>query len=285
MVANHRRRKVIDRVLKVVALACLVVVLVPLADMFYMFAYRGLELISVVRLMHTTGAAVPGLSNAIVGTAVITGLSGAIAIPLGIFGGVYMAEFSKGGSFSNGLRFAADVLAGVPSIILGYIGYVVFVESFGWGYSILAGAIVLSIVMFPYVFRTTDIALRKVPNGLREGGTALGGTKTTVINRLVLRFALPGIFTGVLLSIGIALSETAPLLYTAGFGSFEPEGLGHWFIGWPVAYLTGAIWTFYQQSSIPAEQDLAYVATFLLILIVIGLNLLTKVGLRRFSKV
>lgn len=284
VVANHRRRKVVDLVLKGLAAACLVAVLVPLGDLLYMFAYRGLEAISWARLTNNTGALVPGLQNAIVGTAVITSMSAAIAIPLGVFGGIYMAEFAKGGKFASGLRFAADVLAGVPSIILGYAGYVVFVVYFGFGFSILAAAIVLSIVMFPYIFRTTEIAILKVPLNIKEGAIALGSTKTTMINRLVIRFALPGIMTGILLAIQISLSETAPLLYTAGFGSFNPEGLSHWFVHWPVAYLTGVIWTFYQ-SPLPADVQLAYLSTFLLIVIVLVLNVVARIGLQRFSKV
>jgi phosphate transport system permease protein len=282
--ANHRNRKIVDIVVKVLAVACLVAVLVPLGDMLYMFAYRGLEVLTIPRLVDGTGSLVPGLSNAIVGTAIITSMSAAIAIPLGLFGGIYMAEFAKGGRFASGLRFTADVLAGVPSIILGYTGYVIFVIYFGFGFSILAAAIILSIVMFPYIFRTTEIALLKVPLNIKEGATALGSTKTTTINRLVLRFALPGIMTGIILSIGIALSETAPLLYTAGFGSFNPSGLQHWFVQWPVAYLTGVIWTFYQ-SPLQADVQLAYLSTFLLILIVLVLNVVARVGLQRFSKV
>jgi phosphate transport system permease protein len=245
-----------------------------------MFAYRGIEAISVARLLDTTGAFVPGLSNAIIGTAIITSLSAAIAIPLGIFGGIYMAEFSSGGKFASGLRFAADVLAGVPSIVLGYVGFLVFVLYFGFGYSVAAAGIILSIIMFPYIFRTTELSIRKVPANIKEGAIALGSTKTTMINKLVVRFALPGIMTGVLLSIGIALSETAPLLYTANFASYNPTGLLHS----PLAYLTGVIWTFYQ-SPLPADVQLAYLSTFLLILIVITLNVFARVGLRRFSKV
>jgi phosphate transport system permease protein len=280
VISNHRNRKVYDLILKGLAAACLIAVIIPLGDLLYMFAYKGLEAFTIARLLNRTGALVPGLSNAIEGTGIIAVLSGAIAIPLGIFGGIYMAEFSKGGTFANGLRFAADVLAGVPSIVLGYVCFLVFVLYFDWGYCALAAGIALSIIMFPYIFRTTEIAIRKVPNGIKEGAIALGSTKTTMINRLVLRFAMPGILTGVLLSIGISLSETAPLLYTADFASYNPNGLLHS----PLAYLTGVIWTFYQYP-IAADVQLAYLATFLLILIVLALNVVARVGLQRLSKV
>jgi len=281
VIANHRARKRRDLAVKVLAVASVFAVLIPLGDLLYMFAYRGLEAISIVRLTHNLGAPVPGLSNAIEGTGILLALSSLIAIPLGILGGIYMAEFAKGSRYSEGVRFADDVLAGIPSIVLGYVGFLAFVIFFGWGYSALAAGIVLSIIMFPYIFRTTEIAIRKVPENIKEGAIALGSTKTTMINRIALRFAFPGILTGVLLSLGIALSETAPLLYTADFANYNPTGLLHS----PLAYLTGVIWTYYQVSSIPADQQLAYLATFLLILVVLSINVIARVGLRRFSKV
>ncbi|MDA4136150.1 MAG: phosphate ABC transporter permease PstA [Thaumarchaeota archaeon] len=280
VVANHKRRKRIDLVLRWVAVACVLAVIIPLGDLLYIFAYHGLELISLPRLLGTPISSTPGLSNGIIGTGILTVLASAIAIPLGVLGGIYMAEFSKGGRFSEGLRFCADVLAGVPSIVLGYVCFLTFVIYFNWGYSALAGAVALSIIMFPYIFRTTEIAIKKVPAGIKEGAIALGSTKATMINRLVLRFALPGILTGILLSIGIALSETAPLLYTANFANYNPTGLLHSQLG----YLTGFIWLFYQ-SPLPQDVDLAYLATFLLILIVLTLNVAARFGLKRFSKV
>jgi phosphate transport system permease protein len=279
VIANHRARKRTDAAAKALVVACVVAVLVPFADLLYMFAYRGLEAISYARLVDTTGAFVPGISNAIFGTALLSGLSALFAIPLGILGGVYVAEFSRGGRFADALRFAADILVGVPSIVLGYVGYAVFVEFFGWGFSALAAGIVLSIIMFPYIFRTTEIALRKVPGNIKEGAIALGSTKTTMVNRLALRFAFPSILTGVLLSVGIALSETAPVLYTASFASYNPTTLFQ-----PLGYLTGVIWFFYQ-SYLPAQVELSYVATFVLILIVLTLNIAARLGLSRFSKV
>ena len=280
VVANHRARRRNDTIAKVLAAACALAILIPLGDLLGMFAMRGIEAISIARLLHNPLGSPPGLSNAITGTAILTVLSGAISIPLGIFGGVYMAEFSKGGKFSEGLRFAADVLAGVPSIVLGYVCYLVFVRFFNYGYSAMAAAIALSIIMFPYVFRTTEIAIRKVPESIKEGAIALGSTKTTMINRLVLRFAMPSILTGILLSVGISLSETAPLLYTANFANYNPTGLFHS----QLAYLTGVIWTFYQ-SPLPADVQLAYVSAFLLIVIVLGLNVVARIGLKRFSKI
>ena len=280
VIANHRRRQAMQKVYKGLAVVCVVAVIVPLGDLLYMFAYRGIEAISFVRVFHGLNSTTPGIANAIDGTLILVAFSSLIAIPLGILSGVYMAEFARGSRFSEGVRFAADVLAGIPSIVLGYVGFLALVVYLGLGYSATAAAIILSIIMFPYIFRTTEIAINKVPQGIKEGAIALGSTKTTMINRLVLRFAMPGILTGVLLSLGISLSETAPLLYTASFANYNPTGLVHS----PLAYLTGVIWTFYQ-SPVPAQVQLAYVATFLLILVVLCLNVVARLGLRRFARV
>lgn len=280
VIANHNRRKLTQLVVKVLVVVCVLAVLIPLADMLGMFLYKGALYISIPRLLNNLGNVHPGLSNAIQGTAILLALSSSIAIPLGVFGGIYMAEFAKGSRYSEGVRFVADVLAGAPSIVLGYVGFLALVLFFNFGYSAVAAAIVLSIIMFPYVFRTTEIAILKVPNSIKEGATALGSTKTTTINRLVLRFALPSILTGILLAMSISLSETAPLLYTAGFANYPPTGLFHS----PLAYLTGVIWTFYT-SPVVAFQQLGYVATLLLIVTVVILNVFARVGLRRFSRI
>jgi len=278
--ANHRLRKAKNLILTGLCVASIVAVLVPLGDMLYMFAYRGIEYISLARLEGSPITKIPGIGNAIVGTGILTAVSSAIAIPLGVLGGIYMAEFSNGSKLAEGLRFAADVLAGVPSIVLGYVCFLALVIYLNFGYSVMAAGIALSIIMFPYIFRTTEIAIQRVPSSIKEGAIALGSTKTTMVNRLVVRFAMPGILTGILLAMGISLSETAPLLYTANFANYNPTGLFHSQVG----YLTGVIYLFYT-SNIPFDVQLSYVACFLLIMIVLALNVVARVGLKRFSKV
>ncbi|HVC27366.1 MAG TPA: phosphate ABC transporter permease PstA [Nitrososphaerales archaeon] len=273
------------RIVEVLAVLCILAVLLPLGDMIYMFAYRGLQVISIPKLTTITVGSASfvsgGLANAIAGTALLISLAAAITIPIGVLGGVYMSEFSNDSRLSEGLRFAADIMAGNSSIVLGYVGYLVFVLYFGWGYSAAAGALTLSILMFPYVFRTTELALRKVPASIREAAIALGSTKTTMINRLVLRFALPGILTGIILAVGIGLSETAPLLYTALFSNYLPSGaLFHE----PIGYLTYVVYVYSQLPSNGAH-DLAYLSSFLLISAVLVINVVARVGLRKLSKV
>ena len=266
--------------MQALCVAAVVAVLIPLGDMLYKFTYRGIQIISIPRLVNNPLATTPGIGNMIEGSFILLAISAAIAIPLGVLGGIYMAEFSTGGRFTEGLRFAADVLAGVPSIVLGYVCFLALVTFLNFGYSPMAAGISLAIIMFPYIFRTTEIAIARVPQSIREGAIALGSTKTIMINKLVFRFAFPGILTGILLALGISLSETAPLLYTANFANYAPTSLFHSQLG----YLTGVIYLFYT-SNLPQYVQLAYLATFLLIMIVLALNVVARVGLKRFSKV
>lgn len=282
---NNRIRKLKWRIIAFLAVLSVIVVLYPLLDMLYLFAYKGLTLISLARLTQTTtggtGVGNAGLANAIAGSALIIGMSSLFAVPLGVLSGIYLAEFAgERDRYAGMVRFVSDVLAGVPSIILGYAGFFVFVLYFGWWFSAVAASLTLAILMLPYILRTTDVALRKVPDSIREGAYALGSSKTDMINRLNLRIALPGIVTGILLSISISVGETAPLLYTASFSNYLPSALFHS----PVGYLTYVVWT-YSQLPFAQANDLAYLAAFLLMLIVVLINLVARVGMRRFMKI
>jgi phosphate transport system permease protein len=282
--SNFLLRKVKDRSIKILSILATVLVLYPLLDMLFMFAYKGALAISIARLTESTVGSVTigggGLGNAIQGSLLLIGLSALFAVPIGILGGVYLAEFSNNNRFSELVRFFADVLAGVPSIVLGYVGFLLLVLYLGWGYSALAAAITLAVLMFPYILRTTELSMRRVPASIREAAIALGSTKTDMINRLTLRFAMPGILTGVLIAISISVGETAPLLYTASFSNYSPVALLHA----PVGYLTYIVWTF---SQLPGQDalNLAYLAAFLLILFVMLINVVARIGLKRFSRV
>jgi phosphate transport system permease protein len=278
VISNYRNRKITNNLIKLFSLVSVLLVLYPVFDILYMFAYKGVLLLSIQTFTETTLAG--GLSNAILGTIIIIGLSAGIAIPLGVFGGIYMAEFSDRSKYASVVRFVSDVLAGLPSIVVGYFGFLALVLYFNWGFSPMAAGITLSILMLPYIIRTTELSLRKVPSTIREAAIALGSSKSQMVNRLTLRFAMPGILTGILISVGIALSETAPLLYTAGFSNYQPCGLC---FHSQTAYLTGIIYTFYTTPT--AEfQNMAYLAAFLLILTVLLINVFARSLLRRFSK-
>jgi phosphate transport system permease protein len=208
-----------------------------------------------------------GLLNAIQGTLVIMAGVLVLAGTLGVAGGVYLAEFCPAGRGQSLLRGASEVLSGVPSIVLGYIGYSILVVEFHWGFSLAAALIVLTVLVIPYIVKTTEVAIRNVPTSYREGAEALGMAPGYVLRRLVLRPALPGIVTGLIVAVAIAMGETAPLLYTAGWSTRAPTfALTHS----PVGYLTYAVWTFYNEPYDSAHQ-LAHEAALLLVVLVLVL--------------
>src|SRR6202453_2168012 len=194
----------------------------------------------------TTG----GLENAIIGTLILMLGVLIIAARTGVLAGIHLAELSKprrNGKASGGLlRTASDVLSGFPSIVLGYCGYVALVIGLGWGFSLLPAVIILSIMVIPYIAKSTESALRQVPDNYREGAAALGMSMGYSLRKVVLKTALPGIVTGLLLALAIASGETAPLIYTAGFSNTVPHSLIH-SEGFP--YLTYPVFTFYNQPS------------------------------------
>lgn len=282
VIFRYRLRRALDWVLIGATTLAVGLVLYPLLNILSTFFYKGALAISIPRLTQLTYQ--NGLANAISGTLLLTLISASAAIPLGVLGGVYLAEFTGPGRLSNyysGLvRFVNDILAGVPSILLGYVGFLILVVKFGWGFSPLAGGLVLAVLMLPYIVKTTELSLRKVPSSLRESAMSLGATKTQLVNRLSLPLAAPGILTGILIAMSISVGETAALIYTAGSSDYNPCGL----INCRVNFLTSVVYNSAQVSS-PDSQNLAYLATFILITIVIALNLIARVGLRRLSKV
>lgn len=166
------------------------------------------------------------LMPSIITTIAITLMSLLIAVPLGIFSAIYLVEYAKrGNKLVSVIRMAAETLSGIPSIVYGLFGMIFFVTTLGWGYSLLAGVLTISIMILPLIIRTTEEALKTVPDSFREGSFGLGAGKLRTVFVIVLPSAVPGILAGVILAIGRIVGETAALMYTAGTVTDMPKGL------------------------------------------------------------
>jgi phosphate transport system permease protein len=234
-------------------------------------------------LTNPTKGTTGGLENAILGTLILMGGVLILAGSIGVMAGIHLAELAKprrSGKQSGGfLRTCSDVLSGFPSIVLGYCGYVALVVGLHWGFSLLPALIILSIMVIPYIAKSTESALRQVPDNYREGAAALGMSMGYSMRKVVLKTALPGIVTGLLIALAIAIGETAPLIYTANFTDAIPS-LIHT-EGFP--YLTYAVYTFYNQPGAQAH-NLAYDAALLLVIIVLVLLIVSRIMVARTQR-
>ncbi len=276
MSARRTRRKVGSFVGWGFAWLGAALVLFGLIDMLATVLWKGVASFHWSMLTHVTSGIAGGLQNAILGTLLLIGVSIVIAAPLGILGAVYVAEFAHS-KIAIVVRFLTEVLSGVPSIVIGYFGYLLMVLQWGWGFSPLAGGIALTVMMLPYILRTTESSLLQVPLTQREAAWALGMTKFQAISRVLWRPVAGNIATGVLMAIAIGMGETAPLLYTAEWNSFNPTLQ---MLHQPVGYLTYVVWT-YVDEPYPQAQGLAYSAAFVLVMLVLLIHIVVRVFIRR----
>lgn len=235
---------------------------------------RGYSAISVKVITHITEGTGGGLLNAIEGTGLLALGGVLLAVPPGLAAGIYLAEYDDG-RMAPVIRFLADVLVGVPSIVIGYFGYVTMVVDLGWKFSVLAGSVALAIISLPYICRTSEMAIRQVPRSLREAAYALGAGDGRVAMSICVPIALPGVLTGILLALAISVGETAPLLYTAGWSNYL--WTGH-FTNEPIGYLTYAIWAFITEPFSGAHA-LAYAAAFFVTVFVLVISILSRLVL------
>lgn len=227
----------------------------------------------------TTGVG-GGLLNTIAGTFVLMLGVGVLVSVVGIGTGLFLSEMAGPGRLTAVLRSASEVLSGVPSIVFGYTGYVALVVGLHWGFSLMAALIVLSFLVVPYVAKSTEIALNQVPVAYREGAEALGMAKTHLLRRIVLKSAIPGMATGVIVALAISVGETAPLLYTAGFSNNYPSAS---LVHAPVPYLTYATFTFWDQPT-QSLRNLSFDSSLLLLALVLLLVLLSRLVVRASQK-
>jgi phosphate transport system permease protein len=252
-----------------VAVLCGAIVL--LLSIFAFVAVRGIPALKPSIFFTVTSGIAGGLANAITGTFLLVTLAVIMVTIVGIGTSIWSVEFAS--PFGRRvIRFSIDVLSGVPSIVIGYFLYVALVQIAGWGFSLFAGSLALTIFMLPYVTRASDLALSNVPVTLREGAVALGARPATVLLSISFPYAVPGILTGLLVAIGIGLGETAPLIYTAGWSNYMPSlHMTHA----PVGYLTYVVWTYISQP-FAESHALAYAAAALLMILVFCTNLVAR---------
>lgn len=253
-----------------------VVAVIPLFLVLIYVLIQGGRLLSLqmlTQLPPAPGLEGGGIGNAILGTILVTLIASLIAIPVGVGGGVYLSEYAQNGWFSRFVRFGNDVLAGVPSIICGVFIYSLIVTTrifFDQSFSAMAGGIALSVLMLPTVIKTTYEGLMLVPQELRWGAYGVGASRFVTITRITLPAAFTPIATGVVLGIARAAGETAPLIFTALFSPFWPEGLFN-----PIATMSVLIFNF---AIMPyeAQNELAWAASFVLVIMILGANLLAR---------
>jgi phosphate transport system permease protein len=262
-----------------VSVLALGVALTILGAIFWFVLARGLPALHPQVFTTVTSGIAGGLENAILGTLMLVLLGVIMVAVIGFGTGIWLSSYASPKPREL-VRLLTDVLAGVPSIVVGYFGYILLVKIAGWQFSLAGGAIALTIIMLPYVVRGTDLALEAVPRELREGGFALGATYTTVLLTISWPYALPSVLTMLLLATGIALGETAPLIYTAGWSNYMPTWqLTHA----PVPYLTYVIWVFIG-TPFQKSHELAYAAAAILMLMIVVTNVLARSWLESMAR-
>src|SRR5262245_12583267 len=270
----YRPRTLINIVLSGLVTFMTFVALIPLFAVLWMLIWRGGQKLSLSLFNQLPPAPLEqggGFGNAVVGTLVMVGLAALISVPLGVFTGVFLAEAKKS-KLAELVRFAAKVLTGFPSILAGVFAYGAVVLTMG-GFSAVAGAIALSILMVPTIILTSESAIAMVPAKMKEASIGMGATSAQTVWMVLLPTAMPGILTGIMLAVARAAGETAPLLFTALFSNYWLTAGGRINLMQPTASLAVLIYNF---SGMPFEnhRELAWAAAFVLVLIVLVFNLI-----------
>jgi len=286
IVKNLRRKKPLDMALFL--LVCLASVL-TIGFMLFIIGYivvKGAPYLtpSLFALKYTSENV--SLFPPLVNTVTMTLLSLLIAVPFGIFTAVYLVEYAKRDNKIVGvIRITTETLAGIPSIIYGLFGFLFFVGYLKWGYSLLAGSFTLAIMILPLVMRTSEEALKSVPDAFREGSFGLGAGRLRTLSKILLPYAMPGILAGVILSIGRIVGETAALIFTAGTLARVPTGLAlnkeQFFLFQSTRTLSVHM---YALSSEGFHINEAYATALVLLLLVVGINALSFFIAKKFAR-
>jgi len=279
MMTSAARRKFVSSLFVMFCGLAVILTLIPLGFILFFVVSQGIQALNLEFFTHLplpVGEPGGGMANAIVGTLMLVGLAALMAIPIGVVSGVYISEYA-GTWFASAVRFAADTLNGVPSIVIGMFAYAVAVLPFKQ-FSALAGGFALGVMMIPIIARTTEELLLLVPGSMREGALALGATRSRAVFSVVLPAALPGIVTGIMLALARIAGETAPLLFTAFNNRFFTTALTQ-----PISSLTVQVFTY----AISPYQDWhrqAWAGALVLVLIVLGCSLAARFATRRLER-
>ena len=269
------RRRLLDKIATGVVMACVIAAIIPLGSILIEVVKNGSGALNLEFLTQPPGAigsGSGGIGPAIQGTLIVIALASLIGAPAGVLAGIYLSEFAGSGRFPYAIRFLNDVLTGLPSIVVGIVGFVVIVLTIG-SFSVWAGAFALSIIMVPIVVRVTEETLKLVPNSIREAGYSLGIPKWKVVMFIVLTSAKSGVLTGIVLALSRISGETAPLIMTI-------LGTSLFFTGFadPVDALPLRIWRLASQPYESAH-SFGWGAALILIILVLAMS----VGLRMLA--
>lgn len=218
MLRHSSKRRLMDKIVSALAVVCVLAAIIPLGSILLEVIKNGASAITIELVTQPPGAmgsaTSGGIAPAIQGTLIVIGLAALIGAPVGILAGIFLSEFAPGnGLFPSAVRLFSDVLTGLPSVVIGIVGYLTIVLTTG-SFSVLAGAFSLSIIMIPIVVRITEETLKIVPNSIREAGQSLGIAKWKITLFIVLKSAKSGVITGIVLAISRIAGETAPLIMT-----------------------------------------------------------------------
>jgi phosphate transport system permease protein len=278
-VSRAGRRRALSNVVVVLCGAAVVLALIPLAFIFFYVIRQGFSAVNwdfFTKLPKPVGEPGGGMANAIVGTLILIGVASGIAIPIGLIAGTYLAEYGSK-PFAGVVRFTADVLNGIPSIVIGIFAYglaVLPVHRF----SALAGGLALGFMMIPIITRTTEELLALVPSSLREGALALGATRARAAFSVMIPAALPGIMTGILVSLARIAGETAPLLFTAFNNRFFSTRLTQ-----PISSLTVQVYT-YAISPYEDWHRQAWAGALVLVAVIFTFSVMARIVTKRLER-
>jgi phosphate transport system permease protein len=279
MALRDRWRKFLSQLIVVLCGGAVLLALLPLALILFYVVTQGFSSLNTAfftRMPVPIGETGGGMLNSIVGSLIVIGIGALLAIPVGVISGIYASEY-RGTRLAAAVRFAADTLNGVPSIVIGVFAYGVAVLPFQH-FSAAAGGFALGVMMLPLVMRTTEELLLLVPQTLREGALALGATRARAVFTVVVPAALPGILTGILLAVARVAGETAPLLFTSlnnAFFTTDPRQ--------PISTLTVQVYT-YAISPYPDWHRQAWAGALVLVGMVLSCSLLARLATARMER-